>query len=140
MHALQRLVDRTHSPAGGRWRLVGTDLLVISLLLVAGELRHDVNPVTEPLAVVETAVPFLFGWFVVATLVGAYSDRALGNRVWSVRLAVGGWFGAVAIGAILRGSPYFAGGIPWTFLAVMAAFGTVTLAVARTAFVTFLAD
>jgi hypothetical protein len=138
MHALERLSTAGGTTAGDRLRVVAADAVVLCALIVAGELRHQVNPVEQPLVVVETAVPFLLGWAVAATLVGAYGERALADRVWSVRTAVGGWLGAVAIGAILRGSPYFAGGIPWTFLAVMAGLGTVALAVTRLAAVTLL--
>ncbi|WP_440990229.1 DUF3054 domain-containing protein [Haloarchaeobius baliensis] len=140
MLALERLSTAGGPTAGDRLRVVAVDVVVLCALIVAGELRHQVDPIEQPLAVVETAVPFLLGWAVVATLVGAYGDRALSDRLWSVRTAVGGWLGAVGIGAILRGSPYFAGAIPWTFLAVMAGLGTLALVVARLAAVTLLAS
>jgi len=140
MHPLERLSTGGGTTSGDRLRVVAADVVVLCALIVAGELRHQVNPVEQPLAVVETAVPFLLGWAVVATLVGAYGDRALSDRLWSVRTAVGGWLGAVGIGAILRGSPYFAGSIPWTFLAVMAGLGTVAFVVARLATVTLLSS
>ncbi|WP_256300489.1 DUF3054 domain-containing protein [Haloarchaeobius salinus] len=142
MHALDRLrtVAAGGSTAGDRLRVVVADVVVLCALIVAGELRHQINPVEQPLVLAETAVPFLLGWAVVATLVGAYGERALADRIWSVRTAVGGWLGAVAIGAILRGSPYFAGAIPWTFLAVMAGLGTVALALVRFVAVTLLSS
>ncbi|MFD1645212.1 DUF3054 domain-containing protein [Haloarchaeobius litoreus] len=140
MHALERLSTADGTTAGDRLRVVAVDIVVLCALIVAGELRHQVNPVEQPLAVAETAVPFLLGWAVVATLVGAYGERAISDRLWSVRTAVGGWLGAVGIGAILRGSPYFAGAIPWTFLAVMAGLGTVALVVTRLAVVTLLSS
>jgi hypothetical protein len=140
MHALERLRTAAAggTATGDRLRVVVADVVVLCALIVAGELRHQVNPVEQPLAVAETALPFLVGWAVVGTLVGAYGERALSERLWSVRAAVGGWLGAVAIGAILRGSPYFAGGIQWTFLAVMAGLGTVALVFTRLAAVTLL--
>ncbi|WP_257300853.1 DUF3054 domain-containing protein [Haloarchaeobius sp. FL176] len=140
MNALERLSPADGTTVGDRLRVAAADGVVLVALIVAGELRHQVNPVEQPLAVVETAVPFLVGWAVVGTLVGAYGERALADRLWSARIAVGGWLGAVAIGAILRGSPYFAGAIPWTFLAVMAGFGTVALVLVRVAAVTLLAS
>lgn len=141
MHALERLRTAAAggSPTADRLSVAAADVVVLCALIVAGELRHQVNPVEQPLAVVETAVPFLVGWAVAGTLVGAYGQRALSDRLWSVRTAVGGWLGAVAIGAILRGSPYFAGGIQWTFLAVMAGLGGVALLLTRLAAVTLLA-
>lgn len=138
MHALERLSGSGRTTTGDRLRVVAADLVVLSALIVAGELRHQVNPIEQPLAVAETAFPFLFGWAVVGTLVGAYGHRALTERGWSVRVAVGGWLGAVGVGAILRGSPYFAGGNHWTFLAVMAGFGIAVLVPARLVTVTLL--
>lgn len=133
MHALERIrgAGTAETSTGDRLRLVVADVVVVCALIVAGELRHQVNPVEQPLAVAGTAIPFLVGWAVVGPLVGAYGRRALVDRVWSVRLAAGGWLGAVTIGAILRDSPYFSGGIEWTFLAVMGGLGVVALTVTR---------
>lgn len=107
--------------------LVGGDLLVIASFLIAGELSHDVSPVSQPLAVAETIAPFLIGWFVAAPLFYLYDRSALSTPLRAARLAAGAWLGAANVGLLLRGSPYFQGGTTWPFPLVITGVGVVSL-------------
>ncbi|MCT9096493.1 DUF3054 domain-containing protein [Haloarchaeobius sp. HME9146] len=140
MSTAQRLFGLDARPLSAVWKLAGADLVVLVALITAGELRHGVNPITAPVAVAETMFPFLVGWFLVATLVGAYGDRAFAGGVESARLAAGAWIGGANIGLMLRASPYFSGNSPWTFMLVMTGLGAVTFGIARPLVVRWLVE
>ncbi|MFC4551479.1 MULTISPECIES: DUF3054 domain-containing protein [Halorussus] len=109
------------------------DLLVILAFLTVGELRHGVNPVTQPLVVADTVAPFLLGWVVASLAVGAYAPGAMrSSRVAAVR-AAGAWVGAAAIGLALRATSLFHGESPWTFALVVTGIGVVSLVAWRVA-------
>lgn len=91
------------------------DLLVIVGAMLVGELRHGVDPLSEPLHVLETLAPFLLGWVVLSLLLGAYDPDALSGVTGSVRVGAGAWIGAANVGLILRQSPYFQGSINYPF-------------------------
>lgn len=95
--------------------VVAGDLLVLVAVLVAGELSHDVSPISEPLQVLDTMVPFLLGWVLLAAILGTYDREALSAPAASVRIGAGTWLGAANVGLLLRGSPYFHGGVAWPF-------------------------
>lgn len=103
------------APARSAAPVLAGDLLVVVGVLVAGELSHGVSPISDPLLVLDTLVPFLVGWVLVAALLGAYDAEALSGSVASVRVGAGAWIGAANVGLILRGSPYFHGGVTWPF-------------------------
>jgi nucleoside recognition membrane protein YjiH len=107
--------------------LFGGDLLVIAAFLTAGELSHGVSPVSQPLVVAETMVPFLVGWSVAALLLSLYDRSALTTPLHAARLAAGAWLGAANVGLLLRGSPYFQGGTSWPFPLVITGVGVVAL-------------
>lgn len=111
--------------------VVAGDLLVIVGVIVAGELSHGVSPVSDPLLVLDTLVPFLVGWALVAAVLGAYDREALSGTAVSVRIAAGTWFGAANVGLLLRGSPYFHGGVTWPFPLVVTGTVLVVLVVWR---------
>jgi hypothetical protein len=113
-------------------RLVAVDAVAILVLVLIGEIRHGVDVVGNPIRVVETAAPFLLGWFLVAVLVGAYGDRAFDDRAVGIVVGVGAWLGGAGIGLTLRGTPYVAGNAPLSFALVMAGFGTLAIAIGRT--------
>ncbi|WP_439026184.1 DUF3054 domain-containing protein [Haloarchaeobius sp. DT45] len=140
MSTAQRLFGLDARSPSAVWKLAGADLVVLVALITMGELRHGVNPISAPLAVAETMVPFLVGWFLVATLVGAYGDRAFAGGIDSARLAAGAWIGGANIGLMLRASPYFSGNSPWTFMLVMTGLGCLAMAVARPLAVEYLVD
>jgi hypothetical protein len=115
---------------GTAWLAVG-DLLVLVGFLVAGELRHGVNPVESPLVVADTVAPFLVGWVVAAVGLGAYAPGATRTVRTAVLRVVGAWFGAAAIGLALRATTLFHGGSPLSFALVVAGFGGTSFALWR---------
>ncbi len=107
--------------------LFGGDLVTIASFLIAGELSHGIDPISQPLVVVETIVPFVIGWFVAAPLLRVYDRSALSTPLAAARLAAGTWLAAANIGLLLRGSPYFEGGTTWPFPLVIIGIGIVSL-------------
>lgn len=95
--------------------LAAGDLLVIVATIVYGELDHGINPLEEPMLVLDTMIPFLLGWVVLAALLGVYSERARADRRWSLRVTAAAWLGAANVGLILRGSDLFHGNTLWPF-------------------------
>ncbi len=116
--------------------LVGlVDLGVLAALVVVGQLSHGVDPITAPLAALETTVPFLVGWLLIAPLSGLYAREALTVPRTALRRTTVGWLAAANVGFVLRSSPAFDGGLAWAFTLVMSATGLVVLAGWRLAYV-----
>ncbi|WP_135819617.1 DUF3054 domain-containing protein [Halostella litorea] len=113
--------------------LVPGDALVVAAFLIVGELSHGIDPVAQPLHVLETIAPFLVGWAVAAPLVGLYDDGALATPTRTVRLTTAAWLGAANVGLLLRGSPYFVGGTTWPFPLVITGIGLLFLVTWRVA-------
>lgn len=108
-------------------RFLAGDLLAVLAFVLAGELRHGIDPVAQPLHVAGTAFPFYVGWAVAAPLVGAYAARTLDSRRSAVGLGVGAWVGAVAVGQALRATPWFHGDAAPAFVLVSLVVGGVLL-------------
>lgn len=108
------------------------DVAAILVLVLVGELRHSVDVVAHPEHVAATAAPFLFGWFLVGSLVGAYADRVRAGGLTQVRVTAGAWLGGAGVGLTLRGSQYLAGNAPLSFALVMSGLGVLALLVVRT--------
>lgn len=112
------------------------DVLVILAFIYAGSLRHEsvafppggVGDLTTLLAI---AAPFLFGWVIVAPLVGAYSAGALESAKASVPLTIRSWIPAAILGLVIRATPWIEGGAAPAFIAVMLVVGSVCLGVWR---------
>jgi hypothetical protein len=95
-----------------RSRLAVGDAVVVTGVVLAGDLTHGTNPVTAPLSAAETLVPFLAGWLLVAALVGVYDA----DGPWrATRLVAAAWLGGANLGLIARGSPALSGGTTWPF-------------------------
>lgn len=111
------------------WLAAG-DLLVIGLFVLSGEFRH--YPPDAALArAPETALPFVLGWALVATIVGAYASDALaGWRTGMTRAALG-WAGGAAVGLGLRATPFLHGDVTPAFAAVAIIVGGTMLIVWR---------
>jgi len=107
--------------------LLGGDALVVAAFLIVGELNHGIDPVAQPLHVLETIAPFLLGWAVAAPLVGLYDDGALATPTRAARLTAAAWLGAANVGLLLRGSPSFVGGTTWPFPLVVTGIGLLFL-------------
>ncbi|UWG47760.1 putative membrane protein [Halanaeroarchaeum sp. HSR-CO] len=99
------------------------DGVVIVLFVVLGELSHGANPLTilGPMAL--TMSTFLFGWFTVATVSGAYGSGTLTGQRRAVGLPVVGWAFADAIAQVLRSTESFPGNADLSFYLVALIFG-----------------
>lgn len=110
--------------------LVG-DVAVIALLLAAGMVRHDENPLAMAEHAVLVVGPFLLAWIVAAGLAGSYTRRARASVGAAVANATGIWLLAALAGSALRATPVLPGQSPPAFVAVVAGTGVVALAVWR---------
>jgi hypothetical protein len=120
---------------GGRLELSGRtaraaalDAVCIALFILAGELRHGVSPVGQPLVVVDTAIPFYTGWLLAALAAGAYAPRARSTPRRAVLFALLPWAAAVAIAQGLRATSLFHGDADPAFAAVSLLIGGLLLA------------
>lgn len=114
--------------SAGTARAAGLDAACIALFILAGELRHGISPLAEPLVVVDTAVPFYVGWLVAATVGGAYAPRARESPRRAVVFALLPWAVAVAIAQALRATATFHGNADIAFAVVSLLVGGVLLA------------
>lgn len=114
--------------ADGWTRTVGLalgDVLLILAFVVAGEVRHDVDPLARSGVVLDTALPFLVGWFAAALVAGLYR-RDWTPRAVAVRTA-GAWVGAAVVALALRATPLFHGDFAVAFLLVSVGVGLLLL-------------
>ena len=133
------VAGRVERSATTAWLALG-DALIIVAFLALGALRHNVNPITQPLRMADTAAPFLLGWAIAAPLIGAYAPRARQSVRRGISLAVGAWLAAAIIGSALRATTYFHGNAPLSFVAVTFGVGAVFLAAWRAVVVSFLGN
>ncbi|NHN40336.1 DUF3054 domain-containing protein [Halorubellus sp. JP-L1] len=131
MTGLARVLDAESVPLPAVGGLAAVDVLAILVLVLVGEIRHGVDVVGNPGQVLATAAPFLLGWVLVATLVGAYGDRAFAGGVDTLKLTAGAWIGGAGVGLTLRGTEYLAGNAPLSFALVMTGFGLLALCSVR---------
>lgn len=102
------------------------DVVGIVAIVLFGRISHAGNPLSEPLASLETVTPFVIGWLVAAALAGIYTrDRAVPGHEF--RLLTVAWIAAANVGLLIRGSPAFTGGTTWPFPLVITATGLVVL-------------
>ena len=119
-----------------QWRsdatvMAAVDGLVVAGLVVYGQLSHGFLRASEPLAAVESIVPFVIGWYLVAGLGGIYAGTHPGSILTELRLVLVCWLAAANVGFFLRGSAYFAGGVPWEFTVVFTGIGIVAIVSGR---------
>jgi hypothetical protein len=110
---------------GGRLELSGrtaraaaVDAVCIALFILAGELRHGIAPLEQPLVVVDTAIPFYTGWLLAALAAGAYAPGSRATPRRAVLFALLPWTAAVAIAQALRATALFHGNADPAFAAV----------------------
>ncbi|WP_265111705.1 DUF3054 domain-containing protein [Halosolutus halophilus] len=106
--------------------LGAVDVSVVVAFVVVGLLSHGTDPITEPLAALETVAPFVVGWLAIAPLAGVYTMRST-SLAHVTRVTTVAWIGAANVGLILRSSPLFEGGSVWPFNLVITGFGLLTL-------------
>ncbi len=109
-------------------RAAALDAACIALFVIAGELRHGVSPLAEPLVVLDTAVPFYVGWLVAASVGGAYAPRARESPRRALAFAFIPWAVAVAIAQALRATATFHGNADPAFAIVSLLVGGLLLA------------
>lgn len=126
----ERRLDRRATP------LAVGDLIVIAVLFGAGTVRHNgvAYVAANPGYLAATLAPFFVGWVVAAPLLGAYAPGAAESAKAAVPLALRSWLVADLVAMGLRATPFVAGDVALTFLAVSLGVGFVGLAVWRTLF------
>jgi hypothetical protein len=93
---LSKRVDGSAAPLA-----VGDVIAIVAVIAIG--MRYGHSTLTGPVALLETAAPFLVGWAVASVLVGAYSAGAAESAKAAVPLAVRSWVPAAVIGVFLRG-------------------------------------
>jgi len=118
---LSKRVDGSAAPLA-----VGDVIAIVAVIAIG--MRYGHSTLTGPVALLETAAPFLVGWAVASVLVGAYSAGASESAKAAVPLAVRSWVPAAVIGVLLRGllQTNLDQGL-LVFLAVMLVTGSVAL-------------
>lgn len=124
---MSRVVDPPwHARGSARAAVLAVgDVLLILAFVVAGEVRHGVDPLARPGVVVDTAIPFLLAWFVAAVLAGLYRP-GWSARTTAVRTAAA-WTAAALVALGLRATPLFHGDFAFAFLLVSIGVGQVLL-------------
>ena len=110
------------------------DLVAIVALILIGQLSHDIDPVTEPLASIESMIPFLVGWVVISMLAGVYAREIATSVARAARSTTVAWVAAVNVGLIIRSTPLFDGGAGWPFNLVLTGSGLAILLAWRIAY------
>lgn len=107
--------------------VVGTvDVALLSGLIVVGQLSHDVNPIGDPVATLESIAPFVIGWLVVAAIAGLYTRSVASSVARATRLTAVVWLAAANLGLLLRQS-LFGDTAAWPFPLVITGFGLLVL-------------
>lgn len=113
------------------------DVALILLFVLLGEIRHGVDPATQPLRVLGTFAPFFIGWAAVAVLGGVYAREVrFDAKIAAVRTAVV-WIFAALVGQALRATPVFHGDADPAFVAVTVLVGLALLVPWRVAVARF---
>lgn len=105
------------------------DFLALALVLTYGVVNHNgVDYLSSnPAGWILTMLPFLLGWAVCGTLIGAYSAGAAETAKAAIPLAVRGWIPGALVGLILRWTAIFEGGVELVFAVVVVVAGLVAL-------------
>lgn len=104
-------------------RYVLGDVAAIVLFVILGELSHGANPLSILGPMTLTVSTFLFGWFTVAVVSGAYGGGTLSDQRSAVILPLVGWAFADAIAQALRATEFFPGNADVSFYLVALIFG-----------------
>jgi hypothetical protein len=117
---LSKRVDGSAAP------LAVGDVIAIVAVIAIGMTSHQ--SLTGPVALAETAAPFLLGWAIASVPIGAYSAGAAESAKAAVPLAIRSWVPAAVIGVAIRGAVQssFSTGLG-IFLVVMLVTGTLAL-------------
>ncbi|MFB6185043.1 MAG: DUF3054 domain-containing protein [Haloarculaceae archaeon] len=99
------------------------DVLAIGLFVAIGELNHGVSLLAQLGRAVDTAVPFLIGWWIFAVFGGLYTADAWRSPKRAAAKTFPAWVGADLLAQLLRATPLFHGDAAVTFFLVAAAAG-----------------
>lgn len=113
--------------------LAAGDVLLVVAVLVAGELRHGVDPVANLPVVADTLAPFLLGWLPASVAAGVHRAGVRTDPRRAAARTAAAWTGAALVGGGLRSTPHFHGSAPPTFVAVTVLAGLAVLVPWRTA-------
>ncbi|RQG90578.1 DUF3054 domain-containing protein [Natrarchaeobius chitinivorans] len=103
------------------------DVVLLSALVAGGALSHGHDPITAPIETLETVLPFVLGWLVVAAIAGVYTSDVSSSVGRTIRLLTVTWLGAANVGLLLRQSALFDGGAAWPFPLVMTGLGLLVI-------------
>ncbi|MXV60725.1 DUF3054 family protein [Natronorubrum sp. JWXQ-INN-674] len=78
------------------------DVVLLAGLILVGQLSHNVNPIEQPLASLETVAPFVIGWLVIAAIAGTYTRDVASSVTRAARQITVTWIAAANVGLILR--------------------------------------
>lgn len=98
-----------------RWYLPLGDLFVLILFASIGRASHEEG--LTVLGIVETAAPFVLGWFVATPFMGAYRDEAIEAPKRAVLLTARTWIVGIPLGLLFR-AIYLRREIPVSFAIV----------------------
>lgn len=104
-------------------RYLPGDILAIAAFVVAGEVSHGIDPITQGEVVVDTLLPFLIGWVLIAPLLGGYAVGTLDDPVVAITSVIPAWLVADGIGQVLRDTSSFHGSADPIFYLVVAGVG-----------------
>jgi hypothetical protein len=129
------MIDAPRRPIRRILPTLAGDVLALLVVMSVGIVNHHgLEGLLDVVDVTETVAPFLAAWLVIAPLVGAYGERAGQDRWQSVGRGVGAAIGAAVLGSAIRATPVFPGGATLEFVAVIAATGSLGIAIWRLAY------
>jgi ethanolamine transporter EutH len=123
---VERLRQRV-DPTPGMALVAVVDLALVGAFVVAGEISHNIDPVANPLYVLDTYTPFLLGWLLAALLGGLYSSDALATPRRALVWTGLAWIGAAIVAQALRATALFHGDAALTFFLVSVGVGLALL-------------
>lgn len=103
------------------------DTTAVVLVVAVGLIEHGLDPLARPGYVLITATPFVLGWVLVGTLLGAYASVWWDRPVTGLLVLGPIWGLAAWTGAQIRATTLFPGGAQWVFVLVMVAAGLIAL-------------
>lgn len=127
MNATTRSTEWSGSTDPRVLTLAAVDVLAIVALILVGQRSHGIGLLSDPVASVETMIPFVAGWIVASLLAGVYSRDVATSVPRAVRLTAVAWIAAANVGLLLRASDLFTGGAEWPFGLVMTGTGLIVL-------------
>lgn len=112
------VLERDAMPLGRSGLLVAGDAAALIAFAVLGRRSHDEATGWDAVvAVGETALPFVLGWIVAASLLGAFSAERIASPRAIVRSSAIAWLGAFPL-AVLGRALLLGRFSPWTFYVV----------------------